>query len=150
LSLESKLLEIQKSLPALKKSAANPHFKSSYVPLEALMEEILPVLNEAGILLVQAPSYLGADLASLTTQLVDTETSERLSFTVPLVLDKQTPQAVGSAITYMRRYSLMSILGMIGEPDTDAEAAMNRQGQPVSASKGTRAPRATSTPSHNF
>ena len=132
MSLESKLLEIQKNLPTLKKSAANPHFKSQYVPLEQVMEELLPALNKAGILLVQAPTYVGGNLPALVTELIDTESKphpERISHVVPLVLDKQTPQAVGSAITYMRRYALMSILGLVGEPDDDGESAMNRSKQ---------------------
>ena len=135
-SLESKLLAIQKDLPSLKKSAENPHFRNTYVPLETVLSELLPKLNEAGLLLVQAPSDVDGQPA-LTTGIYDTETDEALEFSVPLVLDKQTPQAVGSAITYMRRYSLMSILGLVGEPDTDAEAAMDRVQRPKRAESKT-------------
>ena len=139
MSLESKLLEIQKNLPTLRKSAENPHFRSAYVPLEQVMEELLPALNKAGILLIQAPCYVGGTLPALVTKLVDTETGKEMAYTVPLVLDKQTPQAMGSAITYLRRYSIMSILGLVGEADTDAEAAMSRPSKPpVSPRKGRR------------
>ena len=141
MSLESKLLAIQKDLPSLKKSAENPHFRNTYVPLETVLSELLPKLNDAGILVLQAPSLsLGAGSPGLTTTLVDTESTDRLEWTVPLVLDKQTPQAVGSAITYMRRYSLMSILGLVGAPDDDGEGALS------DASKASRtAPKATQT-----
>jgi len=161
LSLESKLLEIQKNLPTVAKTATNPAFRSQYVPLETVLAEVLPVLNAAGILVVQAPDVVNGQPA-LRTTLIDTTDSRaedlnpaytwhpEITHVVPLVLDKQTPQAVGSAITYMRRYSLMSILGLVGEPDTDGEAAMSRSGGSVSRSKGTRAPSAGSTTTHEF
>jgi hypothetical protein len=46
-----------------------------------------------------------------------------------LILEKQTPQGMGSAITYERRYSLLAATGTAGDVDDDAEAAHGRGGQ---------------------
>ena len=45
------------------------------------------------------------------------------------------PQALGSAITYARRYSLASMLGVMTDEDDDAERAMNRTKSPSQAYK---------------
>ena len=55
--------------------------------------------------------------------LIHVPTKEEMTFAAPLVLGKPGPQEVGSAITYMRRYTLLSILGLVGEEDDDAERA---------------------------
>jgi hypothetical protein len=52
---------------------------------------------------------------------------------LPCVCESQDPQAIGSAITYMRRYSQQSILNLAPETDDDGALAArrppDRQGQ---------------------
>lgn len=121
MSLTEDLLDIQKNIPELPKSGVNPHFKNSYVPLDVLMEKLLPMLQAKGILLLQPLTSLDSRPA-ITTMLVKGE--ESMSWTTPLVLGKDDPQGQGSAITYLRRYSLFSLLGLVGEDDDDGNAGM--------------------------
>lgn len=122
MGLTTKLLEIQKKGVELQKSALNPHFKSKYIPLEEVIGKVIPLLNDNGIVLLQSVGhYEGTPV--LVTSLIDAETDERVETAAPLILDKQTPQAVGSAITYMRRYSILSLLGLVADEDDDANAA---------------------------
>jgi ERF superfamily len=126
LGLNTKLLEIQKQGVELQKSALNPHFKSKYIPLEEVIGKVVPLLNDSGIILLQSVGhYEGTPV--LVTSLTDVETDERLETAAPLILDKQTPQAVGSAITYMRRYAILSLLGLVADEDDDANAATTQR-----------------------
>lgn len=105
--------------------AKNPHFKSSYITLNKVLEVVTPLLRERGILLTQPLGALPAAPPSpaLVTRFIDTESDESYEEVVPLVLEKQTPQGLGSAITYFRRYGILSALGLVGDEDDDAEAA---------------------------
>lgn len=125
--IASALLAFQKDAPALQKNAINPHFKSKFISLDSLMEQVLPVLNKHDLVLTQFPAYvLGAGDAiqpALRTRLMHAGTGEWIEDTMPLLLAKNDPQGQGSAITYGRRYSLMAVLGLVADTDDDANAA---------------------------
>lgn len=116
------------------KDANNPFFKSKYAPLESILPAIKGPLKEAGLVFYQAPATWDNKPALLTC-LLDIETGESIENTVPLILAKQDPQGVGSAITYMRRYALVSMLGLNCDEDDDGNAASNK-----TASTGTVVP----------
>lgn len=124
-TLPKALLKAQGEMPMLQRNAVNPHFKNRYISLDSLMEQILPVLNTNGIVLVQAPSNIDGEPA-LKTTLILAATGESLSETMPLCLGKNDPQGQGSAITYARRYSLMSILGLVADVDDDAQGVQTQ------------------------
>jgi hypothetical protein len=127
-SLSEALLAVQKDAPALQKNAINPHFKNRYISLDSLMEQVLPVLNKHGLVLVQAPSHLEDGTPALRTIIYHPASNDALDASVmPLVLDKQTPQAQGSAITYARRYALMALLALVADEDDDGESAGGRK-----------------------
>lgn len=126
MSLNEKLLEVQtEATGKLGFDATNPHFKSSYITLGKVLEVVLPLLRERHILLSQPLGALPAavPVPALVTRFIDTENGEVVEDAVPLVLEKQTPQGLGSAITYFRRYGILSALGLVGDVDDDAEAA---------------------------
>jgi hypothetical protein len=101
------------------------------------MEQILPVLNSNGLLLLQLPTTVGGEPA-LRTSIVHEETGESIEDTMLLVLAKDDPQGQGSAITYARRYALMAALGLVADEDDDAEAA-TKKSRGVPKSKAARA-----------
>ena len=123
MSVHAALFEVQKNLPTLVKTATNPHFGNEYVPLEEVLDKVLPVLHEQGLLLIQEPHSLDTGVPVLRTSLIHVESGDKIESTMALVLDKTTPQGQGSAITYARRYSILSILGLVGEDDDDGNAA---------------------------
>ena len=114
------LLAAQKEMPALQKSAINPHFKNRYVPLEELLQTVVPILNKHNFVLLQMPDIGGSGQPCLSYELRHAS-GERLGSTMPLLCAKDAPQAQGSAITYARRYSLMALLGLSADVDDDAE-----------------------------
>lgn len=117
------LLEVQKKAPRVQKDAINPHFRSTYVTLNAALDAVLPLLNEHGILLVQAP-----DADGLRTELIHPESGTQISSWAEMPKD-DNPQKLGSAITYFRRYALMSMLGLVGDEDDDANVASAGKGK---------------------
>lgn len=128
------LLAAQGEMPNLQKTGLNPHFGNKYVPLEELMEKVIPVLNKHGLVLMQLPTVVDGH-AGLTSSLIH-RSGERIESTMLLMCAKDDPQGQGSAITYARRYALMSMLGLSADADDDAQRSMqtaktNGNGRPA-------------------
>lgn len=113
----------QKAMEAIKKAATNPHFQSKYADLAHVVEGVVPALNEAGVGVMQFPTYDGA-LVGVTTTLLH-ESGSSVTATLHLRPTKAGPQGCGSAITYARRYALLAITGCAPEDD-DGNAASQR------------------------
>lgn len=122
-SIAKALAAFQKDVTQPKKSAKNPHFKSTYVPLDNVVDSIAETAPKHGLSYIQT-TVTENDKAGVQTLLMH-ESGEWIEFE-PLLLpigQKATPQAVGSAITYARRYSLSSVFGLASEVDDDANGA---------------------------
>lgn len=113
-----KLLEFQKKVNAIKKDGKNPHFKSTYATLTQIISEVKPILSEYGVLLTQpikdnkVGTVLIDDKGILAESWID----------LPIGL---TPQQIGSAITYYRRYTLASLLALEIDEDDDSNTSQN-------------------------
>ena len=102
-----------------RKDAVNAFFAGSkFVPLGSAIEAIRPACHAHGIYIRQPIEGMG-----VATVIDHPESGQFRRTWAQLLLEKQTPQGMGSAITYLRRYSLMSALGLEGDVDDDAEAA---------------------------
>lgn len=113
------LMEVHKELVSVEfpKSAFNPHFKSTYCPLDVVMDKVLPILHKHGITLIQQVTVIAAQPAlSTRLQLV---TGDGIESTMLLLPQSQNAQAQGAAVTYARRYALQTILGITPEDDVD-------------------------------
>ena len=103
----------------IKKDAKNPFFKSNYASLSNILDEITTPLLEAGLVITQFPDETG-----LVSMLIHAETGEFLSSNYQMPVAKQNdPQALGSSITYARRYAITSILSLNVEDDDGNKAA---------------------------
>lgn len=110
------------------KDSKNPFFKSSYADLKQVMQVFQTYYAPNGLAVSQ---LVGVDC--IETILMH-ESGQWISSSCALPIAKQNdPQAMGSSISYMRRYSLSSILGVY-QTDDDGESAMDRP-QPVLQSK---------------
>jgi hypothetical protein len=118
------LLEVQKEAPALQRDGLNPHFKSSYVTLETVMQTVLPILNRHGVVVLQGPHSLPETYGDvLVTKLVHAESGEVVESVMKLHPAKDDMQGYGSAMTYARRYAIMGMLGLVADADDDGNAA---------------------------
>ena len=119
------LLKAQSAMGGAKKGASNPFFKSKYADLGAVLEACKDLLNDNGITILQPHGLYASGGAYVQTLLVH-ESGEYVGSETPVICAKQNdPQALGSAITYARRYGLQSLLSMPAEDD-DGESAMDR------------------------
>jgi hypothetical protein len=116
------LAQAQAEFPRLQKRGVNPHFGNKFVRLEDLLDAVMPVLRKHGLLMLQMPED-----GHLRTLLVHVESGESITTDYPIRPARpDDPQALGSAVTYARRYALQALLGIAGEEDDDAEAATAR------------------------
>lgn len=125
-TLAEALLAVQKSAPKIQKDKINPAFRGSkYASTDAILADILPVLNDAGLVLTQIPSSLGLvdPQPALRTRITHVPSGEFIEDVGLLMLDKQNAQGLGGAITYMRRYAVTSMLGLVTEVDDDGNSA---------------------------
>lgn len=111
----------------------NPHFKSKYADLAAIRDSVTPALAKHGIALTQTPEFRGEAWMLVTTLRGHGETIEAV---YPLSIDK--PQAMGSQLTYARRYSLSAICGISADEDDDGNAAQEGTEKPKTPIKGTK------------
>jgi hypothetical protein len=122
------MVQVQLKLRPVIKKSENPHFKSTFANLAAILEEALPVLGDHGFALMQFPTTDDRGQLALMSMLIH-ESGQYVSATMPLMVVKQDPQGEGSAISYGRRYAACAILG-IRTADDDGEAAVGRARQP--------------------
>lgn len=121
------LQAVQSEAPTLPKDKTNPHFQSRYTGLDTIVEKIGPLLHTHGLLWTALPGG-SHDQPTLSYRLAHVESGEVIEGTMPLLLDKPTAQALGSALTYARRYSLCAVLNLVADEDDDGSAASSGQG----------------------
>ena len=116
--------------------AKNPHFKSAYASLASVRNTVLPVLSKHGLSVVQMPCNVG-ELPAVTTVLMHSS-GQYVEETFSLPADRQNAHGYGSALTYLRRYSLQAVAGVVGDEDDDGNAAVAS----VNESEGKKAAKA--------
>ena len=111
------LANVKKEVGTLSKTATNPFFKSKYFDINSLIEQIEPLLEKNGLLLLQ-PIESGKVISVIYH--IETEMSVSSEMLLP---NLQDPQKLGSAITYYRRYTLQSLLGLQAQDDDGNKAS---------------------------
>ena len=119
----SALAKAQSEMGTVYKDAVNPHFRSKYAGLPAILNEIIPTLTKHGFAFLQLPDFDSTDnTVSVHTLLTHSEGHVIEATTRAPIGKKLDPQAFGSAVTYLRRYAAQSMLGISTEDD-DGNAA---------------------------
>jgi hypothetical protein len=103
-NIYQKLHEAKLEIGKVAKNAKNPHFKNTYADLNALIEAVEPILLEKGLVLLQ-PIKEGRVFTIITDINTATFVESYIDLTTGL-----TAQALGSQITYFRRYTLSSLM----------------------------------------
>jgi hypothetical protein len=122
--------------------STNPHFGSKFVSLAAVLDAVRPILSAHGLALFQ-PASTANGMVQVSTVFMH-ESGEQVAFP-PLALpitEKTTAQALGSMVTYLRRYSLTAAVGIAGDEDTDGNDVSQPAQQPARRSAPVDAPQA--------
>jgi hypothetical protein len=131
--LAAAMAAAQAEMPAAPADATNPHFKSRYADLASVWGACRGVLSKHGLSVVQCP---GGDSQNcvLTTYLL--HSSGQWIRTDAVTAVKEGPQPYGAALTYLRRYSLSAMVGVVSEEDDDGETAQRAAREQPKAANG--------------
>ena len=125
MKIYAKLHEAKKEIGVVKKNAKNPHFKNTYADLNALIDAVEPILLEKGLILLQ-PIKDG----KVHTQIIDIDRGEMIESNIDLS-PNLTAQALGSQITYFRRYQISAILSLMSDDDDGQKASAPQRKQTI-------------------
>lgn len=117
MSIYKQLFEAKKEIGKISKDSKNPFFKSKYFDINSLLEHVEPILQKHNLLLLQP-----IDNNKVSTEIWDLEEHKYVYSCIDLP-NIEDPQKLGSAITYYRRYTLQSLLGLQAEDDDGNKAS---------------------------
>jgi hypothetical protein len=120
--LATALAKAQAAIMPAAKDGTNPHFRSKYASLGAVWEACRAPLNSNGLSVVQMPADAGPERVGLTSMLIHTS-GQYIACTYSTKLQQDNAQGVGSALTYLRRYGLAALIGIVADEDDDGNAA---------------------------
>jgi len=117
------LAKAQQVMEGAKKDSANPYFKSKYADLASVWEACRSALTTHGLSVVQTIQTIDGQMQLIS--ILGHSSGEWIKSMMPIKPAKEDIQALGAAVTYIRRFSLAALVGVSPEDD-DAESAMDR------------------------
>jgi len=115
-NINIKLFNLQQEIGTISKDAKNPFYKSKYFDINSLIKQLQPLLKKHKLLLLQP---IEEDCVYSKLICIDGTGAVISALKLPDIAD---PQKLGSCITYYRRYTLASLLGLQAVDD-DANVA---------------------------
>jgi len=127
--LAAALSKAQEQMSTAHKDSDNPFFRSKYADLESVWDACRKAFGDNGLSVTQVGAT-GEKGTILKTTLMH-KSGQWIESELPLIMAKNDMQALGSAMTYARRFSLMGIAGIVPsenlpERDDDGETAVGR------------------------
>lgn len=124
MSLKDAVFKIQCAVRKVGKDGYNPHTKKEYATIESVLDVLNPLFEEHKVVVTQVPRFTDLQWVLMTTvRLSDGDESEW--FDMPLLGLNQNNinamQALGSAISYARRYALVAYFKLSTTDDDDGE-----------------------------
>ena len=125
LNIYQKLHLAKQSMGKVIKNATNPHLKRNYADINSIIDTVEPILLDCGLLLIQPVKE-----DKVYTIVVDIENGDRFEsfMQLPVITDAQK---LGGAITYFRRYTLVSLLSLQAVDDDGHEASRAPKAKPT-------------------
>jgi hypothetical protein len=120
--IASALVKAQKEFGPALKSSTNPAFRSRYADLSACVEAVIDALNNNDIFMMQ-PTHECDNGVIVETIFIHSSGEQISSGKLHVPATKHDAQGYGSALTYARRYSLMTACGIAPEDDDGNNAS---------------------------
>lgn len=151
-SLAAALAAFQAALPRVGKDNTarvatdkGPGYTYRYADLSEISPVVLPLLAAQGLAWSTRPTLVDGNRFVLVYRLSHTSGQEDVG-EYPLPNPGSSPQVLGSAITYARRYALCAVTGVApGDDDDDAAAAQRQQQRPQGGQQRAQARQGTGT-----
>lgn len=128
-ALAAALAKAQSEMTNAAFNRTNPHFRSKYADLASIRDAVTPSLTKNGIAVVQLTEPSEGFLLVIT-RLIHSS-GQWIESQYPIINDVNKPQAMGSALTYAKRYSLSAICNIASEEDDDGNAAQEQGAKPA-------------------
>lgn len=119
--LAAALAKAQGMMTNASKDTENPYFGHNYADLAAVWDACREALSTNGLAVIQQVRTVREGVLITTT--LAHASGEWLRDRLTMPVEKRTPQGIGSAITYGRRYALAALVGVAAEEDDDGNAA---------------------------
>lgn len=126
------LATTQGAIKPAEKDSINPHFKNRYADLASVWAACREALSSNGLSVLQLPVDTQPGYCTLETVLLHTS-GEYISSVASIRLGQDTAQGYGSALTYLRRYALAALIGVVADDDDDGNATQHRPPQQQSS-----------------
>lgn len=117
------LSKAQGIMEGAKEDSSNPFFKSTYADLTSVWAACRSPLTSNGLSVVQTIQIING--ISCLVSILGHISGQWIKSILPIKPAKDDIQALGSAITYCRRYALAALVG-VSPADDDGESAMDR------------------------
>ncbi len=124
--LAAALSKAQGEMQAAIKDKVNPFFKSSYADLGSVWDAARPVLSKYGLCVMQTTEMSSVSPGIIMVTTLAHTSGQWVKSYLPLNPSKNDSQGIGAALTYLRRYSLSAIVGVVCDEDDDGETAVGR------------------------
>lgn len=125
------LCKAQAEFPIIPKSGYNPHFKSTYSTLDDYERACRPAATKFDLGWTQILSWDDSTASHKLVTLLVHSSGQWMQSVVHLNPAKNDAQALGSYISYMRRYALSSLLGVSGSEDDDGNTQSVQEHKPI-------------------
>lgn len=134
-AMQEKFSTIPKNKEVSVRMKTGGTYTYTYATLEKILDTVRPILAECGFSMVSVASDL-----NLTT-ILSHASGDSISATLPLHATSD-PKALGSEISYLRRYQAVMILGLVteGEDDDGGAASDMAHGAPAKKSAQSKPP----------
>ena len=122
-TLAQAMLDFRVNVDSVTKDSKNPHYGNGYASYNAVIEAITPTLDMLGMCVVQSPMIIdGVSVLNTKVYLADNP-SDMIESNVQLLVPKGDMQQYGGALTYARRYSLVTLFSLATEDDDGNQAS---------------------------
>lgn len=122
-NLFAALAKAQAELKNPKFDSVNPHFKSAFASLAAVRDAVIPVFARHGLSFCQFPITDGIRVGCVNH--LAHESGEWMEESFLLPCDKQTAHGYASTLTYVKRLSMQSVAGVVGDKDDDGNGGID-------------------------
>lgn len=101
-------------------------YSYKYASLPKIWVDLKPILKRHGLTIMQPPTF---DMSDNLETWIFHESGEWVMSSMRLIIVRDDPQGHGSAITFARRYSELSMLGLVTDDDNDATTQRRADGE---------------------
>ncbi len=112
-------IRAQSEMAAIKFDSKNPFHGNKYASLSAILKAVKPALHCNDFALIQ--KVVTHDEGLVLETILMHATGESITSQTPLIANLNTMQALGGAVTYARRYAIVSLMGAEAEKDDDGQ-----------------------------